>query len=127
MLKQYNIAPVITDSPSKENLQFLSDIVITADHSFMRFHGRNTKGHYWYNYLYSQQELNPWVDKINQIKNQTKILRVYFNNHYGGNAVVNALQFKEMITGTNLSKSEQKVLKHAEEYIAEQKRQLKLN
>ena len=63
MLKHYNIAAVITDSPAKENLQFLSDVVITADHSFVRFHGRNTKDHYWYNYLYSQQELKPWVDK----------------------------------------------------------------
>lgn len=57
MLKQYNIAAVITDSPTKENLQFLSDVVITADHSFIRFHGRNNKGHYWYNYFYSKQEL----------------------------------------------------------------------
>ena len=74
MLKQYNIAAVITDSPAKENLQFLSDVVITADHSLVRFHGRNIKDHYWYNYLYSRQELDPWVDKINQIRNQTKIL-----------------------------------------------------
>ena len=84
MLKHYNIAAVITDSPAKENLQFLSDVVITADHSFMRFHGRNIKGHYWYNYLYSKQELEPWVEKVNRIKNETKVLRVYFNNHYGG-------------------------------------------
>ena len=72
MLKQYNIAAVITDSPAKENLQFLSDVVITADHSFVRFHGRNIKDHYWYNYLYSRQELDPWIDKINEIRNQTK-------------------------------------------------------
>ena len=84
MLKHYNIAAVITDSPAKEHLQFLSDVVITADHSFMRFHGRNIKGHYWYNYLYSKQELEPWVEKVNRIKNETKVLRVYFNNHYGG-------------------------------------------
>jgi uncharacterized protein YecE (DUF72 family) len=84
MLKHYNIAAVITDSPAKENLQFLSDVIITADHSFIRFHGRNTKGHYWYNYLYSKQELEPWVEKVNRIKNETKVLRVYFNNHYGG-------------------------------------------
>jgi len=56
MLKHYNIAVVMTDSPAKENLQFLARITITADHSFLRFHGRNTRGHYWYNYLYSEQE-----------------------------------------------------------------------
>src|SRR3989449_3705790 len=68
MLKHYNIAEVMTDSPQLENLQFLSDVTITADHSFLRFHGRNTKGHYWYNYMYSENELQPWVDKVDQIK-----------------------------------------------------------
>ncbi|HEY7081365.1 MAG TPA: DUF72 domain-containing protein [Nitrososphaeraceae archaeon] len=118
MLKNYNIAAVITDSPAKENLQFLSDVVITADHSIIRFHGRNTKGHYWYNYLYSKQELEPWIEKVNQIKSQTKVLRVYFNNHYGGKAVINALQFKEM-TGAFLTQFESRTLEHAEKYLLE--------
>ena len=117
MLKHYNIAAVMTDSPAKENLQFLSRITITANHSFLRFHARNTKGHYWYNYLYSEQELKPWIEKVDQIKKQTKVLRVYFNNHYGGKAVVNALQFKTMI-GHSLSEIETNVLKHAEKYLS---------
>ena len=114
MLKHYNIAAVITDSPSKENLQFLSDVIITSDHSFVIFHGRNMKGHYWYNYLYSK--LKPWVETISQIRKQTQVLRAYFNNHYGGKAVVNALQFKEM-TGTSLSENERKALNQAQAYI----------
>jgi uncharacterized protein YecE (DUF72 family) len=122
MLKHYNIAAVITDSPAKENLQFLSDVVVTTkDHSFIRFHGRNTKSHYWYNYLYSRQELQPWIEKVNQIKSQTKVLRVYFNNHYGGKAVVNALQFKEM-TGTPLTELESRALEHAELYLSKETR-----
>jgi uncharacterized protein YecE (DUF72 family) len=117
MLKHYNIAAVMTDSPAKENLQFLSDVIITtANHSFIRFHGRNTKGHYWYNYLYSEQELRPWVEKVKQIKEQTKTLRIYFNNHYGGKAVVNAMQFKEM-NGISISSEEEKVLKQAQTRI----------
>jgi len=100
-----------------ENLQFLSDVIITANQSFIRFHGRNTKGHYWYNYLYSEQELKPWIEKVDQIKKQTKILRIYFNNHYGGKAVVNAMQFKEM-NGTSLSTGEIRVLENAQTYIA---------
>jgi uncharacterized protein YecE (DUF72 family) len=114
MLKHYNIAAVMTDSPANENLEFLSEVTVTtADHSFIRFHGRNVKGHYWYNYLYNKEELKPWVEKVEQIRKQTKVLRAYFNNHYGGKAVVNALQFKEM-TGTALSKYEKKVLEHAQ-------------
>ena len=127
MLKHYNIAAVITDSPSKENLQFLSDVIVTTEnHSYIRFHGRNTKSHYWYDYLYSKEELKPWVEKVSQIRNQTKVLRVYFNNHYGGNAVVNALQFREM-TGTQLSDSETRAVKHAETYFSEQQQQKRLD
>ena len=117
MLKHYNIAAVLTDSPPSENLQYLSDVIVTADHSLVRFHGGNAKGHYWYNYLYSKQELKPWVEKVDQIRNQTKILRIYFNNHYGGKAVVNALQFKPM-TGASLSEIETNALEHAEKYMS---------
>ena len=117
MLKHYNIGAVRTDSPEKENLQYLSDVIVTADHSLVRFHGRSTKGHYWYNYLYSEQELRPWVEKVDQIRKQTPILRVYFNNHYGGKAVVNALQFKAM-AGHSLSEMETNVLKHAQKYLS---------
>ena len=117
LLKHYNIANVITDSPEKENLSFLSNsIVSSSDHSFVRFHGRNTSsGHYWYNYLYIKEELEPWVDRITNLKNQTKKLRIYFNNHYGGKAVINALQFKEM-NGLSLNDKERKILQNAENY-----------
>jgi uncharacterized protein YecE (DUF72 family) len=125
MLKHYNIAAVMTDSPAEENLEFLSEVTVTsADHSFIRFHGRNTKGHYWYDYLYSKEELRPWVEKIEEVKKQTKVLRAYFNNHYGGAAVINALQFKEML-GNKLSEDERKISEHAQEYLSS--RQLTLS
>ena len=125
MLKHYNIAAVMTDSPAKENLEFLSEVTVTsADHSFIRFHGRNTKGHYWYDYLYSKVELRPWVEKIEEVKKQTKVLRAYFNNHYGGAAVINALQFKEML-GNKLSENERNIIEHAQEYLSS--RQLTLS
>ncbi|HZA61584.1 MAG TPA: DUF72 domain-containing protein [Nitrososphaeraceae archaeon] len=116
MLKHYNIAAVMTDSPAKENLEFLSEVTVTtSDHSFIRFHGRNTKGHYWYDYLYSKEELKPWIEKVEEVKRQTKVLRAYFNNHYGGAAVINALQFKEML-GNRLSENERSIIEHAQEY-----------
>lgn len=125
MLRHYNIAAVMTDSPAKENLDFLSEVTVTsADHSFIRFHGRNTKGHYWYDYLYSKEELRPWVEKIEEVKKQTKVLRAYFNNHYGGAAVINALQFKEML-GNKLSENERNIIEHAQEYLSS--RQLTLS
>jgi hypothetical protein len=45
-----------------------------------------------------------------------KILRIYFNNHYGGKAVVNAMQFKEMI-GVSLSADEKRVMENAKGHI----------
>ena len=125
MLKHYNIAAVMTDSPAKENLEFLSEVTVTSsDHSFIRFHGRNTKVHYWYDYLYSKEELRPWVEKIEEVKKQTKVLRTYFNNHYGGAAVIKALQFKEML-GNKLSENERNIIEHAQEYLSS--RQLTLS
>ena len=116
LLKHHNIANVITDSPEKENLSFLSNSVVSSlEHSIVRFHGRNTSGHYWYNYLYSKKELEPRIDKVRKSKNQTKKLRIYFNNHYGGKAIINALQFKEM-NGLSLNDKERKILQNAENY-----------
>src|SRR5205085_1350736 len=96
MLRHYNVAAVMTDSPDP-NLQYLSNLSITADHSFIRLHGRN-KG-FWYNYLYNQDELDPWVEKVTNIRKDSEVkrLRIYFNNHYGGSAVANALEFKQLL------------------------------
>lgn len=96
MLKHYNVAAVMTDSPDPK-LRYLSDIGLTADHAFIRFHGRNNG--FWYNYSYDREELEPWVSKVNKIRKdpEAKHLRIYFNNHYGAKAVENALEFKEML------------------------------
>lgn len=101
MLRHYNVATVMTDSPDPK-LQYLSDVILTADHSFIRFHGRN-KG-YWYNHLYAEEELKPWTEKVSKIREdpEAKRLRIYFNNHYGAKAVANAIQFRAMVEGKEL-------------------------
>jgi uncharacterized protein YecE (DUF72 family) len=122
LLQHYDIASVLTDSPAKENLEFLSNednITSKATGVVVRLHGRNTtQGHYWYNYLYSKEELNPWVSKINEIKKKTDTVFVYFNNHFGGKAIVNALQFKEMLNEKPLPDNEKMVLESAKKYLA---------
>jgi uncharacterized protein YecE (DUF72 family) len=110
MLKHYSIAAVMTDSTERDKLQFLSELTVTASHSFIRWHGRNAK--HRYNYLYSKSELEPWVEKVKQISTETAVVRGYFNNHYGARAVVNAIEFKEML-GTALSEREKAVVKNA--------------
>jgi uncharacterized protein YecE (DUF72 family) len=115
LLKQYNIASVLTDSPDP-TLQFLSNPVVTADHSFIRLHGRNHG--FWYNYLYNEHELEPWVKKVHEIQSKVKTLRIYLNNHYAGAAVINALQFEEMFVH-ELSDEKKQVLQRAEQFYSE--------
>jgi uncharacterized protein YecE (DUF72 family) len=114
MLKHYNIAAVVTDSPPQDKLQFLSEGTVTTSHSFIRWHGRNAK--HRYNYLYSKEELKPWVDKVKQISVESPVVRGYFNNHYGAKAVVNALEFRQML-GTVLSEKERAAFDHARNYF----------
>lgn len=114
LLKHYNVAAVMTDSPEPQ-LQYLSNALVTADHAFVRLHGRN-KG-FWYNYLYSEEELEPWVGKLKDVAEQTKTLYVYFNNHYAVKAVYNALLFRKM-AGESLSSDEKSMLQQLGDFFA---------
>jgi len=58
--------------------------------------------------------------------NESSVVRGYFNNHYGARAVVNALEFKEML-GSVLSEKEKVALEHARNYFSETSSQLTLD
>lgn len=88
LLQRYGISSVITDSP----LELVSEI--TTDWAFVRYHGRGKK--IWYDYRYSEKEIAGFAKRLEEIKKQTKIVYAYFNNHYGGSSVENALQLLQM-------------------------------
>jgi uncharacterized protein YecE (DUF72 family) len=116
MLKHYDIAAVMTDSPLSDNLQYLAEVTITSkNHSFIRLHGRSSR--HRYNYLYSKEELKPWIGKIKEITSKTNTLRIYFNNHYGAKAVINVLEFKDML-GISLSNRQKNALEFARSYYS---------
>lgn len=79
----------------------------TSEIGYIRFHGRNYRDWFRegagrddrYNYLYSDEELEEWVDRVRDLEKQTKKNFLIYNNHYGGKAVVNALQMKAKLTG----------------------------
>ena len=85
-----------------------SDSVKPADAStgsvaYVRLHGRNYEKWFahqesWerYNYLYSKEELEPWVRRIETMA-QTKETYVITNNHFRGQAIVNAAELKEAL------------------------------
>jgi uncharacterized protein YecE (DUF72 family) len=79
---------------------------ITSDIGLIRFHGRNKDT--WekkgigpaerFNYLYSEEELKPWAEKIAELAKQTREMHVLFNNCYQDKAVVNARQISLMLS-----------------------------
>jgi uncharacterized protein YecE (DUF72 family) len=78
---------------------------VTSQVGYVRLHGRNA--HDWfraeagrderYNYLYSKEELEPWVEKIDRIRKAADETYVITNNHYRGQAVVNALEIQHKL------------------------------
>jgi uncharacterized protein YecE (DUF72 family) len=82
---------------------------VTAPVGYVRLHGRRydtwfsddpeTPSHERYNYLYSEDELRPWADRIRHVAENTKTTFVVTNNHFEAKGVVNALQLIHMLTG----------------------------
>jgi uncharacterized protein YecE (DUF72 family) len=106
LLKKCNIANTIVDEPLLP-----PDTEITADFSFIRFHGRGETP--WYNYRYSNRELEPWVPKVKEVEAATTHSYAYFNNHFRGNAPENALKLLKELGKANLAQIEkQKMMTH---------------
>jgi uncharacterized protein YecE (DUF72 family) len=108
MLRHYNVAAVMRDSPDVQPKD-ITNIPMTSDHVLIRLDGlvEGSK----HNYFYNEEQLRSWADKINQLRRdrETKILRIYFNNHYGAKAIANAIQLKELL-GEKISEEEKKTV-----------------
>jgi uncharacterized protein YecE (DUF72 family) len=87
-----------------------SAISTNRQFAYVRLHGRNYKDWFResagrderYNYLYSRNELEEWVQRIKELGEKSDKIYVITNNHYRGQAVANALQIKNMVTGQKL-------------------------
>ena len=74
----------------------------TSAVGYVRLHGRRydtwftddsrIPAHERYNYLYSAEELDPWVARVRKVSQSARSTFVITNNHFQGKAVVNALQ-----------------------------------
>ena len=74
----------------------------TSPLGYVRLHGRrydtwftddeNVPSHERYNYLYTREELQPWIARVHKVSDHTERSFVITNNHFQGKAVVNALQ-----------------------------------
>lgn len=71
---------------------------------YIRLHGRNRKNWFGkeagrderYDYLYNENELEEWRDRAQRILERVQNLFVITNNHFRGQALVNAFQLKSM-------------------------------
>jgi uncharacterized protein YecE (DUF72 family) len=88
LLNQYHAGFVINDSsrfPAKE--------VTTGDLMYVRFHGPKKL----YASLYSLEELEKWAAKIKPHLNNHDVY-IYFNNDFGGRALQNANELRDLLT-----------------------------
>ncbi len=79
----------------------------TSTVGYIRLHGRNYRSWFSetanvrerYDYLYSVDELEPWLDRAKAVAGRTKDTYVVSNNHNVGQAPVNAIQIMSMLKG----------------------------
>ncbi|MFW9769350.1 MAG: DUF72 domain-containing protein [Candidatus Thorarchaeota archaeon] len=94
LIEDYGIAHVIVDEP-----KLPIDLRVTTDFSYIRWHGHGEDP--WFNYRYSLDELKPWVPRLEQVTNAVPTTFGYFNNHFAGNAPLNAFQMLSLMKQIN--------------------------
>lgn len=71
---------------------------------YLRLHGRNAD-EWWeheqaedrYNYLYSEQELEPFASAVNTARALVKKQYVYMNNHFAAQAIADAAVLRHLL------------------------------
>jgi uncharacterized protein YecE (DUF72 family) len=101
-LEEHDVSWVNVDQPLFHDSVKPADAV-TGPLAYVRFHGRNYEKWFaheesWerYNYLYSKEELEPWVERIENMA-RSKDVFVVTNNHFRGQAIINAGDLKESL------------------------------
>jgi uncharacterized protein YecE (DUF72 family) len=84
----------------------------TSTVGYVRLHGRRydtwftddatIPAHERYNYLYTTEELAPWVARVRKVTERTRETFVVTNNHFQGKSVVNALQLISILKGSKV-------------------------
>ena len=83
---------------------------VTGSNAYVRLHGRNRENWFKegagrdarYDYLYDEGELAEWVKRIRTLSKKADTVFVFTNNHYRGQAAVNSLELKSLLTGEKL-------------------------
>lgn len=78
---------------------------VTSPIGYVRLHGRNYQNWFRaeadveerYDYLYSRDELEPWVERIKEVAQKAKQTFVITNNHARGQSLVNAFEVMALL------------------------------
>lgn len=104
-LRERNVGFVNIDQPPRTGIEPTGRA--TAPVAYVRLHGRNLENWFRadagvnerYDYLYSPDELEPWVDRALGLERESEQVFVITNNHFHGKAVANAAMLRARITG----------------------------
>ena len=110
LLEEHRVAFCNIDQPVFRDSVGPTALSTTPEFGYVRLHGRNARNWFRagagrddrYDYLYDKDELQEWIDRIKQLGQKSGKVYVITNNHYRGQAMANALQIKNMISGERL-------------------------
>jgi len=88
LLREFGLAHVIVDGP-----HLPIQLEVTAPWAYIRWHGHGAP--LWYDYTYSAAELTAWVPRVRALTEKVATVYGFFNNHFRGDAVVNAQSLSE--------------------------------
>ncbi|MFQ6131872.1 MAG: DUF72 domain-containing protein [Armatimonadota bacterium] len=104
LLEELSFGFCCVDEPDLRGLMPGVAVATSPEVGYVRFHGRNAEKWFeheeaWerYDYLYTEDELAEWVDKVKDLAEKTERTYLFFNNHYQSKAVVNANMFQQLL------------------------------
>jgi uncharacterized protein YecE (DUF72 family) len=102
-LKDHAISYVIIDAPWVKGWE--APVAVTADNVYVRFHGRNRENWFKkgiktverYRYLYKEDELRKWADKVRGASKEAEQAFAIFNNCYENYGIKNAKTLEQLL------------------------------
>ena len=108
-LRAHDLNVACLDMPLAKR-SFRAKALSTGPLAYLRLHGRNYDS--WfdrdagrddrYNYLYGEEEMDFTMERVDALRQEADRVVVIWNNHYGGKAVVNALECINRLTGQDV-------------------------
>ncbi|HZY70963.1 MAG TPA: DUF72 domain-containing protein [Thermoplasmata archaeon] len=90
LLREFGLAYVVVDEPLLP-----VQLDVTAPFSYVRWHGHGRR--LWYDYTYRAEELEAWKPRVQQLAEKASTVYGFFNNHFRGDAAMNAQSLTDLL------------------------------